>query len=74
VVDEAVRRVAVVDVAEVGKLMPSLPSRGPRMGRRRVVVDAREGVVDQGARGCAGDEDGDIIATVVEEDDAEEPM
>ena len=44
------------------------------MGCRRVVVDAREGVVDQGAQGCAGDEDGDIIATVVEEDDAEEPM
>uniref|UniRef100_A0A0E0HP14 Uncharacterized protein n=1 Tax=Oryza nivara TaxID=4536 RepID=A0A0E0HP14_ORYNI len=44
------------------------------MRRRRVVVDTREGVVNQGVRGCAGDEDGDIIATVVEEDDAEEPI
>uniref|UniRef100_A0A0E0IQN1 Uncharacterized protein n=1 Tax=Oryza nivara TaxID=4536 RepID=A0A0E0IQN1_ORYNI len=43
VVDEVVRRVAVVVVAEVRKLM----SR-ERMRRRRVVVDAREGVVDQG--------------------------
>ena len=73
-VDEAVRRVDVVDVAEVGKLMSSLPSRGPRMGCRRVVVDAREGVVDQGARGHAGDDDGDAIAAVVGVDDAEEPM
>uniref|UniRef100_A0A0E0N494 Uncharacterized protein n=1 Tax=Oryza rufipogon TaxID=4529 RepID=A0A0E0N494_ORYRU len=38
VVDEAVCRVAVVDVVEVRKLM----SR-ERMRRRRVVVDAREG-------------------------------
>jgi hypothetical protein len=44
------------------------------MGCRRVVVDAREGVVDQGARERAGDEDGDTIAVVVEEEDAEEPM
>jgi hypothetical protein len=44
------------------------------MGCRRVVVDAREGVMDQGARGRAGDNDGDTIVTVVEEDDAEEPI
>uniref|UniRef100_A0A0E0KVN1 Uncharacterized protein n=1 Tax=Oryza punctata TaxID=4537 RepID=A0A0E0KVN1_ORYPU len=37
-------------------------------------MDAREGVVDQGARGHAEDEDGDTIVAVVEEDDAEEPM
>ena len=44
------------------------------MGRRRVVVDAQEGVVDQGVRGRARDKDDDTIATVVEEDNAEEPM
>uniref|UniRef100_A0A0D3HKL2 DUF834 domain-containing protein n=1 Tax=Oryza barthii TaxID=65489 RepID=A0A0D3HKL2_9ORYZ len=44
------------------------------MGRRRVVVDAREGVVDQGKRGRAGDDDSDAIPTIVEVDDAEEPM
>jgi hypothetical protein len=47
--DEAVRKVAMVDVAEVGKLMSRYPSRRARMGRRRVVVDAQEGVMDQGA-------------------------
>nr|BAC99376.1 hypothetical protein [Oryza sativa Japonica Group]BAC99438.1 hypothetical protein [Oryza sativa Japonica Group] len=45
--DEAVRKVAMVDVAEVGKLMSRYPSRRARMGRRRVVVDAQEGVMDQ---------------------------
>uniref|UniRef100_A0A0E0QIN3 Uncharacterized protein n=1 Tax=Oryza rufipogon TaxID=4529 RepID=A0A0E0QIN3_ORYRU len=38
----------MVDVAEVGKLMSRYPSRRARMGRRRVVVDAQEGVMDQG--------------------------
>uniref|UniRef100_A0A0D9ZJH5 Uncharacterized protein n=1 Tax=Oryza glumipatula TaxID=40148 RepID=A0A0D9ZJH5_9ORYZ len=45
-----------------------------RMGRRRVVVDAPEGVVNQGARGRTGDDDGDAIVAVVEEDDAEKPI
>uniref|UniRef100_A0A0D3GZZ8 Uncharacterized protein n=1 Tax=Oryza barthii TaxID=65489 RepID=A0A0D3GZZ8_9ORYZ len=61
----------MVDVAEVGKLMSRNPSRRARMGRRRVVVDAQEGVMDQG---CTGDDDGDPIAAVIEEDDAKEPM
>ena len=47
--DEAVRKVALVDVADVGKLLSRYQSRRARMGRRRVVVDAQEGVVDQGA-------------------------
>ena len=44
------------------------------MGSRRVVMDTRECVVDQCARGRAGDEDSDTIAAVVEEDGAEELM
>jgi hypothetical protein len=44
------------------------------MGRRRVVIDAQEGIVDRGARGSAEDEHGDTIATFVQEDDAEELM
>jgi hypothetical protein len=44
------------------------------MRRRRVIVDAREGVVDEGAQGHTEDDNGDTIAAVVEVDDAEEPM
>uniref|UniRef100_A0A0E0PJ67 Uncharacterized protein n=1 Tax=Oryza rufipogon TaxID=4529 RepID=A0A0E0PJ67_ORYRU len=44
------------------------------MRRRRVIVDAREGVVDEGAQGHTEDDNGDTIAAVVEVDDAEEPI
>jgi hypothetical protein len=44
------------------------------MGHQGGVIDAREGVVDQGARGRARDEDGDTIMAIVEKDDAEDPI
>uniref|UniRef100_A0A0D9VGH8 DUF834 domain-containing protein n=1 Tax=Leersia perrieri TaxID=77586 RepID=A0A0D9VGH8_9ORYZ len=55
--------------------MMSKPAK-PRgvQGAHGVVMGAREDVEDQCARGRAVDEDGDLIAAVIKEDDAEEPM
>uniref|UniRef100_A0A0D9Z8X6 Pre-mRNA-processing factor 19 n=1 Tax=Oryza glumipatula TaxID=40148 RepID=A0A0D9Z8X6_9ORYZ len=74
VVEVAIRRVAVVDVAEVGSRCRGSRAAECAGGAIEWSWTDKRASWTNGARRRARDEDGDTIATVVEEDDAEEPM